>query len=723
MHNLHQHQYSSQFSKPALSNLKLLFALLIVSLHLFSTPIPASIAKTVLISTPKNPTTSKQTQDLQPIDLNTPLDSKSGTLKAETPEAELEPEASAKSTANNNQQNGSSGLVIQATKLYMPIEEIGGSVSVITKEQIQQMQAQSVTEILQEVPGVTVVQNGGLGGTTSVFIRGTDSDHTLILLDGVRINDPVSPARTFNYLDQLSVDSIEQVEVLKGPQSTLYGSDAIGGVINIVTPSGEGRPTLTGRVTAGSFGILQQDVSAGGQLGSVKGFFHMTRQDVNNFSAAGARYGNRERDGYHNTNLIGKLQYQPFPNLDLDVLTQYSRAKFDLDRAGGFNTDDPNFDSSNRFFLLNGGGKLRLLDNRFEQVLRVSVTDHKRKTWNDPDTASNSFERSEFNGQVFNLDAHNNTHLLRNSVISDTLTLGLNLQHEKADSDARFDGTFGPFRSTFRNRSATNLAFYAQDVIRLFERLYTTVGVRTDDHNRFGRHTTYKAGSSYLIEKTGTTLKASYGTGFKAPALFELYSSFGGNPNLNPETTAGWDAGIEQSIWHNRVQLSSTYFQNRIKNLIVFNNNLNQNISKARTQGIETAITVHPCQKMTLQGNYTYTDTKDLSSNTSTSGDPLLRRPRHQYSIKLNYTPIKKLNLNVLVSHVGLRNDLNFVTFPADPVKLKAYTLVNLAAQYHLSKHLTLFGRLANLFDTPYEMVKGYGTARISAYGGLQFKL
>jgi vitamin B12 transporter len=461
---------------------------------------------------------------LQPIDMNTliadtealPTEQDSVWQKKSPEETPLKEESEVEEQGNNGQKT-TTGLVIQATKLHMPIQQIGGSVSIVTKQQIQQMQAQSVTEVLQSLPGVTVVQNGGLGSTSSVFIRGTDSDHTLILLDGVRINDPVSPARTFNFLDQISVESIEQVEVLKGPQSTLYGSDAIGGVINIVTPSGEGHPALTARIRSGSFGTLQEDVSASGKIGDVKSFFQMTRQDVRNFSAAGTRYGNRERDGFHNISLIGKLQYQPLENLDLDVLSQYSSAKFDLDRDGGFNNDDPNFDSRNRFFLLSGGGKLRLFNNRMEQTVRLSVTDHKRKTWNNPDAAdlSANFERSQYNGQLFNLDVYNDIHLLRNRFVSDTLTVGLNLQHEKADSDARFDSVFGPFRSTFQNRSATNLAFYAQDVIRVCDRLYTTLGFRTDDHNRFGRYTTYKAGTTYLVPKTGTALKASYGTVLK----------------------------------------------------------------------------------------------------------------------------------------------------------------------------------------------------------------
>jgi vitamin B12 transporter len=282
---------------------------------------------------------------------------------------------------------------------------------------------------------------------------------------------------------------------------------------------------------------------------------------------------------------------------------------------------------------------------------------------------------------------------------------------------------WGPFSSEFQNRSATNLAFYLQDTIKLWDRWFTTLGMRSDHHNRFGHYNTYRAASTFIIRETGTSLKASYGTGFKAPTLFQLYSSFG-DPGLNPETSLGWDAGIEQSFFRNRLQLGATYFQNRINNLIQFSPMfVYENIAKARTQGMEAFITANPLRNLFLKASYTYTDTKDLSMGSATSGDPLLRRPRNKFSINMNYQPHRKVNVNVDVTHIGQRNDMDFNTFPAAEVKLASFTLVNLAVSYDITRNINLFGKLVNMLDTPYETVKGYGAPRISAYGGLRLAI
>lgn len=610
-------------------------------------------------------------------------------------------------------------LVLSSTKIGIPLNRVGSSASIITRQQIRQMQATSLLDVLRQVPGVDIVQNGPPGSTSSIFIRGANSEHTLVLVDGIRLNDPISPGRSFNYLDQISPDAIEQVEVLRGPQGPLFGSDGMGGVINIVTRSGEGRPSLQAKIQAGSYGTLQEDINAGASThdNKLRAFLHATRQDVRGFSAASQRYGNMERDGFHNTTLIGKLQLQPTGHLGLDAFSTYSRARMDLDNFGGLGGDDPNYTSNNRMFLIGGGSRLKLLDNRFEQITRVSWTDQQRDTRNDRDPAHLfDTERSQFNSHLFALDAINNFYLHP----SNTLTMGLNLQHESGDARNAFNSQWGPFISEFPNRSATDIAFYAQDYISLRNTLFTTLSIRRDHHNRFGNYTTYRAATSLPIRKTGTTFKASYGTGFKAPTLYQLYSNFG-DPGLNPETSLGWDAGVEQALFKNRLQLGATCFQNQIKNLIQFNSLFTyENIARARTQGIEAYAAAQPFKALQLRSSYTYTDTKDL-----TTGDPLLRRPRHKLSFNLNYQPHKKVNINLDVTHIGQRSDLDFPPFPLPPrnVKLAAFTLVNLAISYDVTQTLNLFARLVNLLDTPYELTKGYGTARFSAYGGLRLGL
>jgi vitamin B12 transporter len=648
---------------------------------------------------------------MEPVELDTTL----------PPAQESQNSSSALPPMDASDANPSSRqLMITTTKLTMPMEQVGGSISVVTRRQIQQMQAQSLTEVLRQVPGVNVVQNGPIGSPSSIFIRGANPEHTLVMIDGVRLNDPIAPGRTFNYIDQLSPDMVDRVEVLRGPQGPLYGSESIGGVINVITRTGEGSPTLSAKVTAGSYGTIQEDVSAGGSAGKLQGFVHATRQDVRGFSAASSRYGNHELDGFHHTNLLSKLQYQPLQNLKLDVLSMFSRAQSDLDNFGGRGGDDPNYTAGSQIFLIGGNSDLKLLNGRVEQITRLSFTDTKRDTHNGFDVAHPfDSERSRYNGRLFSLDVINHVQLHR----TNTLTVGMNLQNENGNSVYRSQSFFGPYNSDFQNRSATNLAFYAQDTIKLWDRWVTTLGMRSDHHNRFGHYNTYRAATTYIIRETGTSFKASYGTGFKAPTLYQLYSSFG-DPNLNPETSQGWDAGVEQALFHNRLQLGATYFQNRINNLIQFSPLFTyQNIAKARTQGMETYLTATPLRNVTLRASYTYTDTKDMSMNSATSGDPLLRRPRNKFSINLNYQPRKNINVNLDVTHIGQRSDMDFTVYPSSEVKLSAATLINLAVSYDITRHINLYGRLVNILDTPYELVKGYGTPRISAYGGIRLAI
>ncbi len=625
-------------------------------------------------------------------------------------------------------------LLLQTTKIGIPSNQTGTSATVITRQQIQQMQPFSLTEVLAKVPGVDVVRNGYLGATSSIFMRGMNASHTLVLVDGVRMNDPISPDRTYSYLDQISPDAVERVEVLRGPQNSIFGSDAMGGVINIITRQGEpGKPTLYAKVTAGSQGTLQEDIGIGGQYSDkLKSFLHITRQDVRGISAASSRYGlnsfgtfyrNAERDGYHNTTITARTEYTPFKNLTLDLASLFTRSRFDLDSYGGYTGDDPNFTGTNRTLTVSGSSRLKLWGDRYEQVTRLAFTNVRRENFNEPDALDSSKSHDRYRGKLLNFDFQNNFRLHR----TNTLTTGLNVQHEWGDSYYNSVSVFGPFNTAAQLRSATNTAFYVQDRIQLWDRWFTTLGYRYDRHNRFGGHHNFRADSIYTIKRTGTSIKGSIGTGFKAPTLSQLYGTFGANPNLLPETSVGWDLGLEQALLGNKIQMGATLFQNQVRNLIDFRptglfSTAYTNVAKARMQGLEAYITSQPFKCLQLRSSYTYTDTKDLGPS-STQGDALFRRPRNKASFNINYQPIKRLNINLDITHTGQRSDLDFFTFPARPVKLKAYTLINLAMELALSDQVSLYGRLVNFLDTPYETVKGYGNPRISAYGGLRWAL
>jgi vitamin B12 transporter len=609
-------------------------------------------------------------------------------------------------------------LVLQSTKIGLPAKQSGVSSTIITRQDIQQMHADTLLDVLTQSPGVDVVRNGGLGGTSSVFMRGMNSEHTLILVDGIRLNDPMSPGRSFNYLDQVSPDAVEQVEVLRGPQGPLFGSDAMGGVINIITRSGEGPLKLYAQLEGGSYGSLQENASASGSMlgNKLRYFFHANRQDVANMSASSARYGDHERDGYHNTSLMGKLQFQPTDNYSLQLFNTYTRALVDLDNYGGPGGDDPNYYTDNRIWLTGLTSNLKLFDNRFEQITKLSWTNQKRSNVNDTDWDHPfDMERSRYQSNLMALDVINNFYLHP----SNTLTLGFNLQKEMGDTRYYSDSQYGVYKSVFDDRSITDFAFYAQDHINIKERLFTTLSARRDQYDRFGGYTSYHADTVFPIRKTGTTFKSSFGTSFKAPTLYQMFSQYG-DPNLKPETMLGWDAGVEQALFGNRVQVGVTCFQNQVKNLIQFPVDRYENVAKARMQGLEFYATTQPFKNLRIRSSYTYTDTKDLIG-----GDPLLRRPRNKMVFNINYQPFTKLNMNLNIAHMGQRDDLYYdnSTFSSRNVKLESFTRVDLAMSYDLTRHINVFARLANLLDSPYELVKGYSVPRFSAYGGLRMSL
>ena len=603
-------------------------------------------------------------------------------------------------------------IVVSATRVETPYEQLGSSATVITRQDIERSQKTTVIELLRTVASIDVASSGGPGQPASVFIRGAKSEHTLVLIDGVEVNDPISPGRAFDWA-HLTTDNIERIEIIRGPQSTLYGSDAIGGVINIITRKGKGRPRFTLSTEYGTYHTYRESAAVSGGTTLFNYSVSLARLDTEGVSAARRRDGNREDDAYENTTVAARFGLTPSENFGLDVFLRYSDAYAELDMAGGPGADDPNYDSDTQNFSVRTQARLGLLDGLWEQKLGVSYTDIDRRTHNDPDpTHPLDVERSSYDGEILRFDWQHNLYLHD----TNTLTLGAETEEERGRSHYFSDGAWGPFTSDFRTRKARTNGYYVQDQIKLWDRFFTTVGARLDDHEKFGSETTYRIASAYLVRETGTKLKGSYGTGFKAPTLFQLYSSFG-DVNLQPEKSRGWDVGVEQKLCNDRVTLGATYFHNDFTNLIDYNNATwkYENIGKARTRGVELAATVQPTDPLTLRGTYTYTHAEDVET-----GFDLLRRAKSKVGLDASYRLTEKARLNAGLAYIGKRKDLDFGTFPAARVSLESYVLVNVGASYDVTKHLTVFGRLENLFNEKYEEVKGYGTPGFGAFTGVR---
>ena len=613
-------------------------------------------------------------------------------------------------------------VVVTATRDEVPIEQVGSSISVITAKEIEQQQKRTVADALRMVPGLDVVTSGGPGQTSSVFMRGANSNHTLILIDGVEMSDPSSPGGGYD-LANLTTENIKKIEVLRGAQSTLYGSKAIGGVISITTKQGEGK--LTGFVSAegGSFYTAREIASISGGTNLLHYALTASRIDTDGISSAAARYGNVLNNGYQNSTISTRLGITPNKDTEIDMILRYTRAKASIDNGGGAGQDDPNNFLKTDELQFRTQGALSLFKDLWEQKLGVSFHDLTRTNDNDRDAAHfYDFLRSEYHGQSVKFDWQHTLHLHE----TNTVVLGAETTEENAKSRYyseyfdTFSGSVASYNNTWNERFARTTGVYLQDQVSLWDAWFSTLGVRMDDHSQFGTETTYRFTTAYMLKQSGTKFKGSYGTGFKAPSLFQLYSQYG-DPSLKAEKSSGWDVGFEQSLTGLQMSIGATYFHNDFDQLIdgytdpVTYAYTYKNIAKAESEGVELTASYQPLDELMFHAAYTYTQTKD-----KTTGQELTRRPKNKLSGDINYRFLGKGNLNLGFVYVGTRADDDYSTWPATRVKLKDYLLVNLAGSYDITKNLQLFGRVDNLFDRQYEEVAGYGTPGIGAYGGVK---
>lgn len=586
-------------------------------------------------------------------------------------------------------------LVVTANRYATNKQEVGSSITVITAEELKQQQKQTVYDALRMVPGVDVARMGGSGSLTSVFMRGSNSDHTLVLLDGVELNSPSSFNGGFDFA-HLNLDNIERIEVLRGPQSTLYGSQAMGGVINIITKKGGDK--LSGYLTAegGSHYTAKETAGISGGYKRAHYALNVSRQDTKGISAANRKNGNTETDPYQNTTVSTRLGIAPLDNLDFDLSLRYSRSRTDLDGSDPATWafgDLRGYYSKTEQLYLRSEGNLSLFDNLWEQKLGIS--------YNDTSTDDSEPSPTHYQGNVIKLDWQHVFHLHK----TNDFTFGM----ERKDEYAKYN--------SMDEKHTGTTSFYFQDQVKLFDRWFTTLGVRVDDHERFGTKATYRFATSYLIKETDTRLKGSYGTGFKAPTVAQLYHpTWGGNKDLKPEKSNGWDVGFEQYLLDKKLMLEASYFENSFSNLIVSDTNTWQlsNIDKAKTKGVELATTIRPLDTLSLRLGYTYLKAKDR-----TKDEQLLRRPKNKLSADVNYSFIEKANLNLGLVYVGSRYDVDNFTYARR--KMGSYMTMNLTASYDICKNFQIFGRAENLLNRKYEEISDYGTSGIAGYGGVKF--
>lgn len=619
------------------------------------------------------------------------------------------------STTSLRTSDGAQEFVISASRLPTDPARIGSSITVIDRREIEERQVSHVADILRDQVGVDIVQSGGSGGNAVAFIRGGNSEHTLVLIDGIEINNPGSPNRAYNFAD-LALDNVERIEILRGPQSTLYGSDAIGGVINIITRRGQGAPRFTISAEGGSYETFIERISGSGGDERANFSLGMSREDSGGISAARSGAGNSEQDAYHNTSASMRIGLTPHEQLEANLYLRYVNAHTDLDDTGGDLGDDPNRLLRDEQFFTRAEVLTKFFGGTLAQTYGVSYSDQRIDDDDNPDSAHPvDFLRSNFEGNLLKFD-------LQNNIIADqyqTFVLGVETEQEEADSLFNSESDFGPFVEDPDVQDARSNGYYLQDQIAIGERFFTTAGLRVDDHSRAGSETTWRVAPAVLFQEIGVRLKGAYGTGFKAPSLVQLFSSFG-NPDLEPEKSRGWEVGAEKTFCDERAVLGLTYFHNRYENLITFNSGTfrSENIGDAASKGFEVSASFRPIERITLATGYTYTDTEDRDT-----GLALLRRARNKVATSISYSPVEGTALRLDHQYVGPRADTDFAAFPAERVTLSGYSVVNITATRRLTERVELFARVENLFDREYEDVLGFGRRGLAAYTGIKVNL
>jgi len=607
-----------------------------------------------------------------------------------------------------------SDVVVTATKTATPLYELASSVSLIDSAQIKNSHKTNIYELLQTQTGISISQQGAPGAFTQVYIRGADPSQTQVLIDGIEMNMANDPSNTYDFAD-LSTDNIERIEIIRGPQSTLYGSSALAGVINIISKKGSGKPKFSFSTEGGSYNTYKGSLGANGSIDKLNYSVNLSKYRSDGFSSAGQKYGNSEKDGTENYNTSARLGYQVSKDFNLNFIGRFTKANTDFDQTGGKFGDDPTYKYNLEEGTYRLEGNLKLLDGKWNQKFGASFSRNLRKYKFDITQNNPAESRSNYDGKRIKIDWQNNFSFQNN-----TITFGIETEKEIANSDYYYNSAFGPFESRFPEKSARTSGTYFEHQLKLNNNFFSSIGIRYDNHEKFGSVVTFRIAPAYVFWSTGTKIKATYGTGFKAPSLFYLYDPAYGNPDLSPEKSKGWDAGIEQYLFGYKVTTGITYFNNTFTDLFGFDNNFKTvNVNKSETKGVEVYLTAKFVPDFSFQANYTFTESRNLSPGSADENLPLLRRPKHKAAVSANYNFTNAINAGMEAILVGKRDDKDFSTYPAARIILDNYTLLNASASYKINNLIQLYGKLVNILDSDYEEIYGYGTAGRSGYLGI----
>ena len=609
-------------------------------------------------------------------------------------------------------------ITISASRTPIAIEESGSSISIISQQDIEDRQIPFVADLLRDVPGTAISQNGGAGTLTQLRLRGAEANHTLVLIDGIEAND-IAFGSEFNFANLLTC-GVERIEVLRGPQSALWGSDALAGVVNVQTKKGSGPLHVESTFSAGRFDTRQNctGISSGNNFQNFSLYGAYLENNGSNISEFGD-----EDDGYRNSTVNFRYQLTPTDNFLVDISGRHVESEVETDPFSPPIDGDRETDTTQNYFKINSA--LDLFDGFWSQQVDISLTDTKNENFAD------SIEDSSTEGEKLKFSYQTTVHHSTKST-EQNFTLAHEREREKFVQTGTADPLFG---DPNQRRKAYNKAYIGEYRIGVLDQLFLSASIRNDDNDDFKDRTTYRVTGKYSPNKSTTQFHVAYGTGVKNPSFVERFGfssnsiliPFVGNPSLKPEKSKGWEAGISHAF-SDYLQAGITYFSEELEDEIngFFREDISEPFSavnleeNSNRKGIEISLTANPTPNIDVIGSYTYVDSTqpDTTGNTTE-----IRVPKTTASLITNYRFLdNRANINLRINYTDHQFDNDFSVFPANRVELGDYTTANISAEYQLNKFVSIQGRVENLFNKDYQDVFGFETEGMNAHIGLKFQ-
>jgi len=603
-------------------------------------------------------------------------------------------------------------IVVIASKIPVPSDEIGSSISTVSEEELSRSQARALADVLREIPGIAVSRPGPVGAYTQIRIRGSEGNHALVIIDGVEINDP-SGNSEFDF-GNMPASDISRIEILRGPQSALYGSDALGGVVNIITKKGEGPPSLGFLAELGSqrTGLISGYLKGADE--KLNYYFGFSGSSTDGFSVADTDSSASERDGNKYQNLNAKVVFKPTKNLKFNLFGRFHKSTQETDDQpavlGKIVTVDTDDQTQTQQRTIGLSTNYAALEGAWEHIGKFTYNDDHSESITGGSPSKSNGSRSNFSYQTNYFWDFPDF-----SVANQSLSFLIEKERDFQDTSSNWGKS---------KLSATTIGYSAEYRASIRDDFSVSLGTRYDDNDLFQGRYTVRSSASYNLPNQGVRFLGSIGTGAKNPTLFELYGygpNFTPNSDLKTETSLGWDLGVQTTSRSNQTKFSATYFKNFITDLINGAGTTAINMDGTSViEGLELSIEEKISENLNLRGQYTFTLAQDSNQT------QLTRRPKHLASLNLNYQFSRKRgNLNIGLDYSGTQTDTEFSDnfSKSNRVRLSSFLLMNVAASFELWNNFSIFGRIENILDARYEEALSFGSPGIRGTLGIKTRI